>query len=411
MLSWSIFIEGERQGFSLKSVAVKPIEIPSVAKGSAVRVLHITSGLQEGGAESTLYRLVCETHEDALGVVSLTFGGNFLARLERKGVQCTQIDLRQPGMFFTNLARLVQYIRAVKPDTVQTWMYHANIIGGFAARIARVPKIVWGLHSASLDKAYIGKSANHAATIGSYLSWILPDDIVCASKAVELEHVRLGYCRSKMKVVLNGVDLDYFKPQPLIKKQWRDKLGAKESHFLIGMVARWDPVKDHTSLVKAFAKLIHERGLTSARIILAGQGASESNMQLQELLQQNDVASRCICLGPCDDVAALMNALDVLVLPSLTEALGNVIIEAMACGTPCVVSDIGMSAEIVGSSGWVVPPSAPTLLADALETAFQERNDMAEWNARARSARALIAERFGQTEMIDGYRRIWKEKH
>ena len=176
---------------------------------------------------------------------------------------------------------------------------------------------------------------------------------------------------------------------------------------LLGSVARWDPQKDHANLLRALA-LLSQNGL-DFRCVLAGPGIEPSNNALLQLISESNLADKVFLLGPRDDVPDIMNALDLHVLSSsYGEAFPNVVAEAMACGTPCVVTDVGDAAAIAGDTGWVAPPGNSRALAQSIDQALLAVLSPLQGKISSES-RQRIAGRFGIEQMVASYRNIWSK--
>jgi glycosyltransferase involved in cell wall biosynthesis len=180
-----------------------------------------------------------------------------------------------------------------------------------------------------------------------------------------------------------------------------------EDTFILGFVARFDPQKDHANLLCAL-QLLRHRGKTF-HCVLVGTGMDADNTELQALLRKFGVADVVSLLGRRDDVPAVMSALDVHVLSSLGEAFPNVLAEAMACGTPCVTTDVGDARYIVGATGWVVPSQNPDALCIGVEQAMHAWGvSHSLWQIRRKAAREHIANNFSIERMASAYADVWK---
>jgi glycosyltransferase involved in cell wall biosynthesis len=173
------------------------------------------------------------------------------------------------------------------------------------------------------------------------------------------------------------------------------------------MVARFDPYKDHANLIQALARL-HARGLEFCGVFI-GTGVDLANKTLMNQIALSGLTEKVRLLGPLDDIPAVMNGLDLHVLSSSAEAFPNVLAEAMACGTPCVATDVGDAAAILGDTGWVAPPGNPTVLADAIETALRAWAHQELWLERQQRCRQRVCDKYALEKMVESYRDIWTE--
>jgi len=373
-----------------------------------LRVLHITTGLGNGGAEAVLFGLVTgDSAENVHQIVSLTDAGYYGERLQRAGLTVRALDMPPGKITPSAIAELYRIIRAARVDRVQTWMYHANILGGVLARLAGA-RVIWGIHHSDLDAAKVSFSTRLAARVCAWLSAFVPARIVyCSRKAADV-HVGLGYSRRRTVVVNNGVDVRRFKPDADARARVRAEWGVGEGQLLLGMVARWDPIKDHGTLFAALAH-VGSRLPDDCRLVLVGPGMDCSNADLMTLMTRLGVHHRVSLAGARADVPAVMNALDLHILSSSGEAFGNVSIEAMACGVPAIVTAAGAGAEIVGDTGWVVPVRMPRVLGETIVTAIESMACADDWSKRKDACRARVVEQFSLLRMVAGYRKVWHD--
>lgn len=370
-------------------------------------ICHIITGLNDGGAEAVLYRLCKHDQANHHRVISLSGTGKYGPMLELLGVSVTAVNMspRRPSPLA--LFRLVKLLRQEKPDVVQTWMYHADLLGGVAARIAGIKKIFWGIRHTTLEP---GKSKITTIWIVKFLAklslWLPARIAVCAKQAMDV-HEALGYNHAIMRLIPNGYDTADFTSRPEEARFLRAEWGVGPNMALIGTVGRYDPQKDHANLLQALA-LLHFRNIP-LRCVLVGTNMDNDNQELIAQIQHLELEETVNLLGRRTDIPAVMSALDVHVLPSAYgEAFPNVVAEAMACETPCVVTDVGDAAYIVGDTGWVVSPRDPEALANAIGRALKLRqND--KWKQRCVSARARIEQQFDIERMIVAYHELWCE--
>ena len=342
-------------------------EAPSrqLANDVRLRIAYVITGLKTGGAEMMLEKLVCNLLPTLdVHVISLTSFGEIGPRLQARGVSVEAMGMR-PGLPNPLLfLRLVRRLAALQPDVVHTWMYHADLLGGLAARLAGVRALIWGLRHSNLDAEANKASTLRVVRLCARLSSWLPQRIACAAQKARDTHVAIGYAADRMMVIPNGFDLRRFAPDASARASVRSELGMAADAPLIGMVGRFDPQKNHRGFAEAMRKLHQRRPEVHA--LLAGERIDPQNTSLVHWLRDAGIADVCHLLGRRDDVPRLMASLDVLVLPSIGEAFPNVVGEAMACGVPCVVADVGDAADIVGDLGRVVASGDMSALADAV---------------------------------------------
>ena len=368
--------------------------------------IHIITGLGDGGAEAVLFRLCTHDLNHRHIVVSLSGDGKYGPLLREKGIKIYILKMSPNRPSFFAFFKLIQLIRRYKPDVVQTWMYHADLLGGIAARIAGIKAIVWGIHHTTLEPGKSKKTTIWIVKLLARLSWWLPARIVvCAQRAMDV-HEELGYNRAIMSFIPNGYDLSEFTPMPNEARALRSEWGVEPDIFLIGTVGRYNPQKDHANLLQALA-LLRSRNIL-IRCVLVGVNLGSDNQELVAQVQRLGLEETVILFGKRTDIPAVMSALDVHVLPSAGEAFPNVVAEAMACETPCVITDVGDAAYIVGNTGWVVPLRDSNALANAIEKSLNEtKHD--QWALRCTSARERIQKKFSIKKMVTLYHELWSK--
>ncbi|MEO8378947.1 MAG: glycosyltransferase [Acidobacteriota bacterium] len=316
------------------------------------KVLHIITGLDVGGAESMLYKLVSTTAQES-EVISLTDTGLIADRLKALEVPVRALNFR----WFRaplDLLRLVGWIRSSKADIVQTWMYHSDVIGGVAARLAGKSGVAWNIRASPFDGLSDLKWTTVAfIRLSAILSRMIPARIICCSESAQEIHKGFGYAARKMVIIPNGFDLEQFRPDVDARRSVREELGLSMQSPIVGLVARYDPMKDHALFFRAATIVAAQH--PEVHFVLIGKGVTLENDPLIKLIPPS-LRHRVHLLGLRMDAARLMAAFDVAVSSSSAEGFPNVVGEAMACAVPCVVTDVGDSAAIVGSTGLVVRP-------------------------------------------------------
>jgi glycosyltransferase involved in cell wall biosynthesis len=371
-----------------------------------MNILHIITDLDDGGAEAVLYRLICHDQADEHQVISLTCEGKYGPLLRQAGATVSALNMPRGRVALGGLWRLWQAVRSSRADVAQTWMHHSDLLGGLAARSAGVP-VVWGIRNTMLEPGISPRSTLWVARLCARLSYRIPRRIVsCAQKAAQV-HTVLGYDAARMLVIPNGYDLARFAPHVAARDRLRAEWQIPSGVPLIGMVARFDPYKDHGNLMAALACLREKD--TELCVVLVGNGVDTTNPALMAMVESAGLSDWVKLIGPRGDIPAVMSAFDVHVLSSSAEAFPNVLAEAMACGTPCVSTDVGDAALICGDTGWVVPPNNPGALAEALAKAIAAGRDAEGWRKRQQRARDHIAQEFAVDTMVARYRQVWRE--
>lgn len=369
------------------------------------KVMHITTGLNDGGAEATLYRLVCADDATRHHVVSLMGLGKYGQLLLDAGASVTCLDMRRGALSLRGIWVLRRLLVDTHPDVVQTWMYHGDLLGGVVARLCNVRRICWGIHHTVLESGKSSRLTILIAKLNAKLSGWVPDSIVCCAERARAVHAGIGYRRDKMVVIPNGYDLEMFCPDAGAREKLRADWGVGPNIFLIGMVSRLDPQKDHGNLLSALEVLA--RLGVPFMCVLVGHGLGAENVEFASVVEEKGLQPHVLLLGQRTDIPAVMSALDLHVLSSRSEAFPNVLAEAMACGTPCVSTDVGDAGLILGDTGWIVPARDGARLAEAVVLAYEEHKDENKWRGRQIAARVRVEENFSVERMVQAYRSVW----
>ncbi len=372
-----------------------------------MKILHLITGLNTGGAEMMLYKLLSHMDREAFQnqVISMTDCGEIGQKIEALNIPVSALGM-SPGVPSPQaILKLARHIRRTRPDVVQTWMYHSDLLGGLAGRLAGGVPVLWNIRNSGLEPHLTKRSTLRVAGLCMRLSRRLPTRIVCCSERAARFHADFGYPEEKMVVISNGFALEAFQPDPAARPKVRQELGLPENAPLIGLVARFDPAKDHANFLRA-AGLLH-RDHPGVHYLLCGKDVTGDNPGLAGEIAAAGIGDRCRLLGMRRDVPRLTAALDIAVSSSAGEAFPNAIGEAMACGIPCAVTDVGDSALLVGETGRVVPPRDP----QALAAAWREMLEMGK-EGRGRLgalARRRVETHFDIKEIALSYQRLYQE--
>ena len=319
-----------------------------------MKLAIIITNLATGGAETMLLKLLQEIDCSRLKptVFSLIGLGEIGPRIQALGIPVHTLGISRNAPNPIKVLRLTWFLRQLKPDVVHTWMYHADLLGGLAARMAGCDRVIWGIHHSNLSNTVNKRSTLWVIKACALLSRYVPAQILSCSQRAKEIHAAFGYATKKIQVIPNGFDLNRFIPDATSRISLRAELGLAADTALVGLIARFDSQKNHFGFIEAAAKVHAES--PNVHFVLAGTHVDATNTALHAAISAKGMQSHMHLLGRRDDVPRLMAALDVLASSSHGEAFPNVLGEAMACGVPCVVTDVGDSAEIVGDTGRVV---------------------------------------------------------
>lgn len=371
-----------------------------------MRVLHVITGLNQGGAETVLFRLILSNPDAEHRIISLTSIGFFGNKLLSNNFQVCALNMHE-GVFATiaGLFKLYSSIKNNKPDIIQTWMYHSDLIGGIIAKICGCKKIFWGIHNYNLSYEAIGFKTRFIAKICSLLSNVVPTKIISCSEASIISHSNIGYNVKKFTKIPLGYDSQEFYFDQIERNVFREKYDIPSDIILLGCIARWDRQKDHRTLIRAIEILEEKQFEVPFLLLLIGTKMTYENAELCDLISQ--CKNKVVLLGAFENIRNAFNCIDIHILSSLGESFPNVVAESMACETPNIVTNVGDASYIVGETGWVVPPSNPYLLSKSITHAIHEFGNSTKWEERRRNSRKRIVENFSLKKMVSHYNNLW----
>ena len=345
-------------------------------------MVFVVTCLTVGGAQVALHQLLTRANRRfEAHVISLQEVDEVGRRIEQLGIPVEGLGMKPGSPNPLAVIGLARRLRALNPDVVQTWMYHADLVGGISARLAglRAP-VAWCIHHSNLSPSVNKRSTLLVVKACARLSAWIPRRIVFCSEAARQVHVAAGYHRDKAMVIPNGIDTGRFVPDAQARTTLRRELLIPDDAKLVGLVARFDPIKNHEGFVRVAAMLAAK--LPACHFILAGAGVDMRNRQLTGWIEQAGLGSKIHLLGERQDMPRLIAALDLLALTSWGEALPTVVAEAMSCGVPCVVTDVGEAGNMVGDAGRIVAPGDDVAFAQACQTllalGIEARRDLEE---------------------------------
>ena len=277
-----------------------------------MKVIHIITGLGDGGAERTLFK-VCKY--DLLNdhiVISLKGPGKYYSLLNKLGIEvyCLNINFFSIYKFFF----LMKLLNKLKPDVVQTWLVHADFLGGMAARLMGIKNIVWNIRYSNFKVGKAKLATILIIKILSKLSFLIPKIIVIVSKRAKKIYTIEGYDKKKFRFIPNGYDLSILKPLKIKKNSFQKRIKIKKLVPLIGNVARYDQKKDHLNLLNALS-LIRRKNIDFF-CILIGSNIDNNNIILTSEIKKLKLSKNVKLLGQDDNILQVMNGLDILVQSS-----------------------------------------------------------------------------------------------
>jgi glycosyltransferase involved in cell wall biosynthesis len=369
-----------------------------------MRILHIIGSLERGGAEVMLSKLMHAMHGDVHCVISLTKIGPLGEKLIASGYEVRALNIRNRS-FFWALLTLWRYIRVYKPNVIQTWMYHSDLLGGVVGRIAGISNVIWNIRNTEIPQSKFSKTY-FIIRICALLSSYVPCKIVCCADSALRHHERLGYYKEKMIVIPNGYLVNSALPDSREILSMRQSLGITSDILIIGAVGRFDPLKGYDIFIEA-ANFLEKSFEGEIVFLMIGRQMTNENPLLKKIISEKGGEAKFIMIGERNDVSRLMPILDIFCLSSRSEGFPNVVAEAMLMQVPCVVTDVGDARKIVGRNGIVVKRNDPRELASGILQLLNMRRD--ERKALGISGRAEIIKSYSIDAVAKQYAKIYRD--
>jgi glycosyltransferase involved in cell wall biosynthesis len=366
-------------------------------------ILHITPGLQRGGAEMMLTHLVSALNRKQNNkheILSLSASNEFEDEHKKAGIRVYTLGMSSLASLPVQYFRLRKMVRSINPAMIHGWMYHGNMASYHAG--AKWP-LIYSIHNSFDGWKHEKWATRQVIRYGAMISGYADALVYCSGTSMS-QHKAFGFSNHKEICIPNGIDTDKFKPDDSARQRLREMLGITKPGFLFGQIARYHPIKNQVGLIKAFATIASQ--IPEAYLVMIGKDCDTDNISLSDLIASYGLTNRVHLTGMRYDIEKLLPGLDVLVSPSLSEAFPIVVCEAMACGVPCVATDVGDTRELIGQAGMVVNKNDIKALAEALLTMAQlssdKRTDM------GRNARSIVLKHYRIEAIIDMYQTLYE---
>lgn len=369
-----------------------------------MKIIHIITGLGDGGAEHTLYKICKYDNLNNHIVISLKGSDKYSTLLRKIGIYVYHLNMN----FFSirKFFYLTKLLKNLDGDIIQTWLIHGDLIGGLAAKFSGFKNIIWNVRYSDLDLNKKNFLNILFVKILVKLSFFIPKAVIVVSKSAKKNCEKIGYDKKKLILIRNGCDLSNFKYTNKQKFLFRKKYKLKKNIPILGNVARYASMKDHLNLVKSLFLLKSKK--YNFLCILVGSNINNRNKELSNLIKNHKLDENVRLLGNSNNINQVMNGIDIYVQSSrYGEGFPNVVAEAMACQTPCIVTDVGDAAYIVGKTGWVVKPNDPVMLSKSIEKALLMKKKK-NWKNLCSRTSDRIKKNFNLNKMINSYKRLWE---
>jgi len=376
-----------------------------------MKIVHIITGLDKGGAENALYKLL-KTMKDSydLEVVCLGEEGFYSKKIIDLDISIHYLNLKNNFIsFFLGIFKIQKILKVLKPDRVQTWMYHSDFIGGIASKLSNVKKIYWTLVTSNIKPTFLGKKTFLLVCVCSLLSYIIPSKIISVANSAIISHKKIFYNPR----IFNFIPIGFEENIPLkeISNSSSLKLINKnkiKGDLIIGHVARWNPYKNQKLLIELLSIL--ETKKINYFCVMIGKQISNNNKDLNYYLSQYNISEKNILLlDNVENINTFMKQFDLFILTSLGEGMPNVIGEAMSNSIPCISSDVGDCKYLIGDTGWVFKSNNINQLISSVYKAIKLKSNKEKWIIKKKQCTERISKYFSTNNMKDKYDKLWNE--
>jgi glycosyltransferase involved in cell wall biosynthesis len=369
-----------------------------------MKVLHIITGLGLGGAEGVLFRLVSNDKSNKHFIISLSGKSYYSEKLVDKGYDVYHINFYNKLNFILKFRDLLLLIKIIRPTHIQTWMYHSNFLSIFLKPFFMKVPFFWNIR-ATHSFTFSTSQLNIIQLFLSLFSSIIPKKIICCSESVKVNHIRY-FNNSKLIVVNNGFDtfLNNFEPNRAV---FRNSLNLGKDAAIFGMACRYHPQKDFHTLFESLS-LIKSRGINDFKIVLVGSNINYHNFELVNIIKGYNLENHVLLNGISNNIKEFFGVIDLYFMTSsYGEGFPNVIAEAMACGIPCISTNVGEAINIINSLGSIVEPQRPEMYADEIIKFLKFMEDKTSFKELKIKCREFIELNYGLSKMVLEYNNVW----
>jgi len=363
-----------------------------------MKTIFLIRGLEIGGAERQLIALAIGLKKRGHDIMIIVFygGGVMEAELRAAGIRVEELGKAGRWEIVRTFGRLLKLVRHERPDILHGYLTVSNLLVGFMRPFLPGSRVVWGIRSGSTN--FSDYDWTRAAT-DRLQRWLArsPHLIICNSDEGQRHHASIGYPARRLQTIHNGIDTSLYRPDARMATDLRRQWGVEPGDNVVGIVARLEPLKGHSTLFHAAAFVMAKRH--NLKIVCVGAGAPGYEAELRQLAARLGIAADVVWAGRNLQAGGVYNGFDIYCSSSAHgEGFPNVIAEAMASGVPCLVTDVGDSAKIVGNLGAVVAPRNADALAAGMLSLFDRLDH--EGGALKQSVRQRVVESYGLERLV-----------
>lgn len=382
-----------------------------------MKIIHIITSLNRGGAEGNLFRL-CKFQKEKykkkidILIITLVENGYYYEELKNKGINIVSLDINKKINFFNfikSILKLRILIREQNPDVIQSWMYHSNFITLFIQRKFQ-NKLFWNIRHTKLNFQYSKKKTILLSIICSFFSNIIPRNILyCSDSSIQFHQNNHFYSKNKTSLIENGFDDKAYYPSKFERIKFRNKYKINSSDIVIGFAGRYTIEKNINSLIHAFAE--NTENYENLYLYMAGKDINHLNKKLSNCIKNLKLNKRIILLDEQKNLLEFYNGIDLLILTSHTESFPNVIAEAMLCSTLVLSSNAGCAKKIIGNYGFIMNNNDSYTISKNLKSCIDKfLYDKKIWEDLKKNSQLHIKKNYSIDKMSNLYLEEWALK-
>jgi glycosyltransferase involved in cell wall biosynthesis len=368
-----------------------------------MKIIFLERSLGMGGAQRQMLALAIGLKRRGHDIKVALFyrEGGFIPQLEAAGIQVHILEKANRWDVARFTYRLRRFVETQAPDVLCTFLEVPNLFSAMLKLTMPRLRVVWGIRSSNMDMALYDRLTALSYRARAWLSRV-PDQIVANSEAGKDCAIRRGVSHTRIIVIPNGIDTERFRFDALARARIRQEWQVADDEVLVGLIARLDPMKGHDHFIQAAAQFADR---PKVRFVCVGEPGPFSVADVKAMAAVRDLNSpKFIVAGKRDDIAAVMSALDIACSTSTSgEGFSNSIAEAMACGTPCVVTDVGDARLIVGDAGFIITAGDVGALTEHLGILSNDK----ELRARVGAAGRRRIQSFSVARMVARFEEVF----
>ncbi len=367
-----------------------------------MKILHIITSLSYGGAQETLYNIITNQKSPNINHIVLSIRGSskYTTLIKNRNITCYDLNISKskinllPG--FINLIKIIKY---EKPNLIQSWMYHSDLLGSLASLITKTP-IYWCLVNFSLDPKTTKLNTRITSKICSYLSYIVPKKIISCSSSASQYHIDRGYKHNIFVNIDLGITIN--KKNININKQ-----NLSNTNFIIGCIGRWDPQKNHKNLIFAFNNIINKKNKKNFKLLLAGPNVDKNNIDLLKLVRDLKLEKYVKILGFVKNLDNFYSAIHLNILPSVGEAFPISLLESMIRKKIVIATNVGENSKILRNEDLIINSPNIIDIQNSIIKIYDKYSNKKWLNKIEESLQKIVIENYDIDNTVNLFEKEW----